>query len=99
MAAVLPQRVRGVPRRRPVMKLCPSCGSRYEDAAKFCQHDGTLLRAAGGGEDEDPYVGQVLLGQFEGQELIGSGGMGRVYRARQLGFDRATAVKILHRDR
>jgi serine/threonine protein kinase len=81
------------------MKYCASCGARYEEAAKFCQHDGTLLRQAGAAEEEeDPYVGQTLLGQFQVEEVIGQGGMGRVYRARQLGFDRPVAIKILHTD-
>ncbi len=81
------------------MKNCPSCGARYEDAAKFCQHDGTLLRTAVEEVSEkDPYVGQVLLGQFEIREVIGEGGMGRVYRAQQHGFDRQVAIKILHTD-
>ena len=80
------------------MKYCPSCSARYEDAAKFCQHDGTMLRNAVSKEEEDPYVGQILLGQFEIEEVIGEGGMGRVYRARQHGFDRPVAIKILHID-
>jgi serine/threonine protein kinase len=82
------------------MKYCPSCGARYEEAAKFCQHDGSQLRQAAGDEpeEEDPYVGQVLLGQFEVEAVIGEGGMGRVYRARQHGFDRPVAIKILHAD-
>ncbi|MEM6961527.1 MAG: protein kinase, partial [Myxococcota bacterium] len=45
---------------------------------------------------EDPYIGTTLLGQFQIEELIGVGGMGAVYRARQQNLDRDVAVKILH---
>jgi tRNA A-37 threonylcarbamoyl transferase component Bud32 len=47
---------------------------------------------------EDDFLGQVLLGRFKIENLIGAGGMGRVYRARQLSVDRDVAVKILHRE-
>ncbi|MBM4039870.1 MAG: DUF1080 domain-containing protein, partial [Planctomycetes bacterium] len=42
----------------------------------------------------DPLVGQSL-GQFEIVELIGRGGMGAVYKARQPSLDRWVAIKIL----
>ena len=47
---------------------------------------------------EDNFLGQTLLGRFKVEALIGAGGMGRVYRARQLSVDRHVAVKILHRE-
>ena len=47
---------------------------------------------------EDNFLGQTLLGRFKIEALIGAGGMGRVYRARQLSVDRNVAVKILHRE-
>ncbi len=46
------------------------------------------------GED---WVGTVLDGRFEILEKIGEGGMGWVYRARQLSMERDVVVKVLRR--
>src|SRR5688500_14963224 len=52
-----------------------------------------MLRRVSSGED--PYVGLVFDRQFRVEELIGTGAMALVYRARQLTIDRDVAVKIL----
>ena len=45
----------------------------------------------------DPYLGREILdGQFQIQQKIGSGGMGAVYKATQPAMNRMVAVKILH---
>src|SRR5258708_9476342 len=45
----------------------------------------------------DPFIGrEILSGQFQILEKIGSGGMGSVYRANQTAMSRLVAVKILH---
>lgn len=47
---------------------------------------------------QDPYIGRDLLGgQFQILQKIGSGGMGAVYKASQPAMNRMVAVKILHR--
>ncbi|MBI2388858.1 MAG: serine/threonine protein kinase [Deltaproteobacteria bacterium] len=80
-------------------KVCTTCGRRYGDEALFCPKDGSaLVASAGSGQGKDPFLGREILGHIEILSLIGSGAMGRVYRAHQRGIDRDVAVKILHRD-
>ncbi len=46
---------------------------------------------------QDPFIGrQILNGQFQILQKIGSGGMGSVYKAVQPAIKRLVAVKILH---
>ena len=46
--------------------------------------------------DEASIIGSVLASRFRLDEVIGEGGMGRVYRAEELGPGKAVAVKLLH---
>ncbi len=43
-------------------------------------------------------VGQTIAGKYAVEQLLAIGGMGAVYRARQIALDRLVALKILHRD-
>ncbi|MFN4258939.1 MAG: serine/threonine protein kinase [Gemmataceae bacterium] len=43
-----------------------------------------------------PLVGQVFLGRYEVLRLLGQGGMGRVYLARQRDLDRMVVIKVMH---
>jgi eukaryotic-like serine/threonine-protein kinase len=45
----------------------------------------------------DRFIGQTIDGRFQIQELVGTGGMGRVYRATQKPLNRRVALKILNR--
>jgi tRNA A-37 threonylcarbamoyl transferase component Bud32 len=41
-------------------------------------------------------VGRTIAGKFLVEDLIGSGAMGAVYRARQIALDKTIAIKVLH---
>jgi len=48
-------------------------------------------------EAVDPLVGRVIADAYVMQELVGVGGMGRVYRAEQKALGRVVAIKVVHR--
>src|ERR1700733_10930542 len=41
-------------------------------------------------------IGRVFLGRYEAVRLLGEGGMGKVYLARQLDLGRQVVVKVMH---
>src|SRR5258708_10965564 len=41
-------------------------------------------------------IGRVFLGRYQTIRLLGEGGMGRVYLARQLDLGRQVVVKVMH---
>src|SRR6516225_11188462 len=43
-------------------------------------------------------VGRVFLGRYEAVRLLGEGGMGKVYLARQIDLQRQVVVKVMHED-
>ena len=76
---------------------CKRCEYENTDEAKFCLQCGAMLEqeAADGG---DPLIGRILLGRYRVAELLGEGGMGKVYLAEQkMGTaTRKVAIKTLH---
>src|SRR5688500_12057659 len=73
-------------------KTCPVCGATYPDANVFCLSDGPTLRAADTAGD---LIGAVIADRYLVTDLIGEGGMGRVYLARHVVLPRQAAIKVL----
>ena len=85
---------------------CPRCARGLPPgAAKVCVYCGAPLPAATAGLANpgsrltsrlaDPRIGETVAGRFKIEELIGQGGMGKVYRARHVALDRLVCLKML----
>ena len=77
------------------MRQCPQCQSACEETHKFCPTCGFPVSKVQATPD-DPLVGRTLPGGYIILDLVGIGGMGRVYRAEQSTLGRTVAVKIIH---
>ena len=77
------------------MRKCPQCQSECEEQHKFCPTCGFPVAKVAQHTD-DPLVGRTLPGGYVILDLVGIGGMGRVYRAEQTNLGRTVAVKIIH---
>jgi serine/threonine protein kinase len=77
------------------MRACPQCGTACDDSHKFCPGCGFPVGKVASNVD-DPLIGRTLPGGYVILELVGIGGMGRVYRAEQSALGRTVAVKIIH---
>ncbi len=74
----------------PPMMECPRCG-RCEDAGTaICPADGAELRAGP--------TPRVIDNKYRIDQLLGRGGMGAVYRSRDVRLDRQVAVKVVRPD-
>jgi serine/threonine-protein kinase len=77
------------------MRQCPQCQNECEETHKFCPSCGFPV-AKVAVQTDDPLVGRTLPGGYVILDLVGIGGMGRVYRAEQTNLGRTVAVKIIH---
>lgn len=86
---------------------CPQCNRVLREGALFCDVCGSSIAAAvesseastaprQEGKEPDPLVGRTISAKYRLLSLLGSGGMGSVYRARRLLIGDDVAVKILH---
>ena len=72
------------------MRVCPTCGLKYQDDQDRCFVDNAELE-----QQADPFIGRTLAGRYLVEAPIGEGGMATVYRARHTLVDRPVAVKIM----
>ncbi len=77
------------------MRTCPQCQEHCDDGHKFCPQCGFPIGKVAT-TTEDPLIGRTLPGGYVILDLVGIGGMGRVYRAEQTTLGRTVAVKIIH---
>jgi eukaryotic-like serine/threonine-protein kinase len=66
------------------MSFCPACGSEYPGDWKRCP------------KDESSLLGSRRVGKYEVEAILGTGGMGTVYRAQNPDTRSPVAVKVLH---
>ena len=76
-----------------MMRLCPLCGQRTEDAR--CPADGTATLVLSQNPDSRLVEGAEVNGRYRIGKLIGQGGFGAVYRAVSLATGSEVAIKVL----
>lgn len=76
-------------------KVCPSCEGRANEEHQFCPSCGADV-ASIPIQSGDLWLGTTIEGRYRLDEVIGSGAMGRVYRATQTSLNKSFAVKVLH---
>ena len=72
--------------------MCLACNREFQEEIQKCPHDGTALISL---RQEDEWIGRTLGDRYDVTELLGKGGMGVVYLARQRVIDRWVAIKML----
>ena len=75
---------------------CPHCGVPGNPRDRFCASCGQSVERETPSSPGDPLIGRTVGGAYLLQDLLGVGGMGRVYRGVQTALGRTVAVKVIH---
>ena len=77
--------------------ICPHCHAELPAVGALCSNDGWygVSPAELAKADKDSILGYPIAGKFVPLKRVGQGGMGVVYKGRQIGLDRVVAIKIL----
>jgi serine/threonine protein kinase len=78
----------GQPDSPAATRLCHVCGLHWHIDLKSCPRDGTNLLS--------PIETDPAFSKYEFVGVLGAGGMGIVYKARQMIIDKLVAIKMLH---
>ncbi|MBC7999658.1 MAG: serine/threonine protein kinase, partial [Leptolyngbya sp.] len=73
---------------------CPTCGIEYGNDSSFCMIDGTKLVTT----TKELKKRTLFAEKYEILEHLGTGGMGAVYKVRQILIDKIYALKIIPAD-
>ena len=77
--------IKPMPVFRPVMAFLPNVN-----------YDNSDSRRDATGPSDFCMIGRIFLGRYEAVRLLGEGGMGKVYLARQLDLGRQVVIKVMH---
>lgn len=80
---------------RPPGPRAPTGAQLTGAATRAATSAGPAPSPASAGGDVDPYLNRTIAGKFQVIELLGQGGMGKVYKARHLGLDKTVCIKTL----
>jgi serine/threonine-protein kinase len=74
-------------------RICLQCGAQYGVEQRHCPNDGSALQLKA---VDDPLIGRTIADRYHILDLLGVGGMGRVYVAEHVALGRKSAVKVIN---